>query len=108
MATAEKVGTATCPLCRKPARVSLMKTKLVCLTCNSCNMQLFARSDRSDELVRALIVPDAKPAAEAKPAEAAPAPAVQQETAPAAAAAEPAPVRAEPARTRSPFAMFGG
>lgn len=105
MATAEKVGQATCPLCRKTARVSLMKTQLVCLTCNSCNMQLFARSDRSDELVRGLIIPEAKAEEPAAPAAA---PAVQ-ETPPADKPAEPAPpVQEKPAKARSPFAMFGG
>lgn len=53
---AEKIGDATCPLCRaQGARVSLSKSGLTVLTCNACNLQLFSRSGRSDELVRALI-----------------------------------------------------
>lgn len=104
MATAEKVGPATCPLCRKTARVSLMKTQLVCLTCNSCNMQLFARSDRSDELVRALIIAEPPKADEAAP----PAAPAVQEAQPTAQPGEPEPpVQEKPAKQRSPFAMFG-
>jgi hypothetical protein len=57
---AERIGRARCPLCRAGgASVSLTKKGLTCMTCNSCNTQLFARSGRSDELLRACIVPDA-------------------------------------------------
>ena len=53
---AEKIGLARCPLCKSPsASVSLSKKLLVCLTCNACNLQVFARSGRSDELIRAHI-----------------------------------------------------
>lgn len=67
------VGNAPCPLCGSTkARVNVTKSGLTCLTCNSCNCQLFTRSDRSDELLRALILraPDPAPATEpeAKPA----------------------------------------
>lgn len=54
---AEKIGDARCPLCKaSSARVSLSKSGLAVLVCNGCNMQLFTRSGRSDELVRGLIV----------------------------------------------------
>lgn len=68
---AEKIGDATCPLCRaQGARVSLSKSRLAVLTCNACNLQLFSRSGRSDELVRAYITkaaPAAAPAPVAAP-----------------------------------------
>lgn len=64
---AELIGNCSCPLCgNNKARVKLSKAQLAVLTCNSCNCQLFARSDRSDELVRKLIKieqPPAPPAA---------------------------------------------
>jgi hypothetical protein len=59
---AETIGPATCPLCRGRARVSLSSKGLPVLTCNGCNIQLFARSDRSDDLVRALLLPADAPA----------------------------------------------
>lgn len=88
---AERIGAATCPLCKAEALASVMKTKRVCLTCNRCKFQGFARGDRSDELLRAFIV-GALP-----PDPPAPAPA-------AAPAAAPAPV---PAPARSPAAAPG-
>jgi hypothetical protein len=59
---AETIGPATCPLCRGRSRVSLSSKGLPVLTCNGCNIQLFARSDRSDDLVRALLLPADTPA----------------------------------------------
>lgn len=95
---AEKIGQARCPVCKSGgASVSLSKKNLVCLTCNACNLQIFARSGRSDELVRAYIVPASAPA-EAPKASAAPIPS----TAPAAPAVAPAAPVAEP-----PRAAFG-
>ncbi|VTU20739.1 hypothetical protein SRS16CHR_02704 [Variovorax sp. SRS16] len=52
---AEKLGDGRCPLCAGSARVSLSKNGLAVMTCNACNMQLFTRSGRSDELVRSRI-----------------------------------------------------
>jgi hypothetical protein len=49
---AEKLGDGICPLCKGAMRVSLSKNSLAVMTCNSCNCQLFARSGRSDELLR--------------------------------------------------------
>lgn len=99
---AEKIGNARCPLCGGTARVSLSKNKLTVMTMNCCNAQLFTRSDRSDELVRALILQE-KPAETPAPAATAPA---ETRTAP---AATPTPEKTpEPVRTesRSPFSIF--
>lgn len=76
---AAPLGKARCPLCGSTARVSLSKSGYAVMTCNGCNLQLFTRSPRSDELVRDLIRPEAEapaaapaptpaPAAQAKPA----------------------------------------
>lgn len=54
---AEKIGKARCPLCGGTASVSLSKSKLPVMTMNCCQAQLFTRSDRSDMLVRALMLP---------------------------------------------------
>jgi pyruvate/2-oxoglutarate dehydrogenase complex dihydrolipoamide acyltransferase (E2) component len=96
---AELIGHGVCPVCKsKGARVSLSKSGLAVLTCNACNAQLFTRSGRSDELVRAAIhtragepAPAAAAPAPAAPAPAAPAPAAAQAPAPAPAAAKPRP-----------------
>jgi hypothetical protein len=64
---AELIGRCRCPLCRSDkARLSLAKSGLPVITCNGCNFQGFARSDRSDELLRGLIV--AAPAQAPEPA----------------------------------------
>jgi hypothetical protein len=55
---AELIGRCKCPLCGGVARLSLAKTQLSVLTCNGCNFQGFARSDRSDEKLRALLIPE--------------------------------------------------
>lgn len=85
---AETIGRGKCPVCGgSKARFTVTKSQLACVTCNGCNFQGFARSDRSDELLRALIAtekPEPEPAPE--PVRTAPAP-------------EPAP---EPVRTPSP------
>jgi hypothetical protein len=60
---AELIGRCRCPVCGgDKARLSLAKSLLVVLTCNGCNLQIFARSDRSDEKLRALLVADPAPA----------------------------------------------
>ena len=60
---AELIGRCTCPVCKGRARLTLARTQLPVITCNGCNFQGFARSDRSDALLRALVVPgdDAAP-----------------------------------------------
>jgi len=57
---AEKLGDGTCPLCRGLCRVSLSQKGLAVMTCNGCNMQLFTRSARSDEMARSLIRAEAR------------------------------------------------
>lgn len=85
---AETIGRCKCPLCSSDrARLSLAKSKLSVITCNACNFQGFARSDRSDDKLRALLI--AEPAA--PPADDPPAP-----PAPTAAAPQPAPATRAP------------
>lgn len=87
---ADYLGPARCPLCAGQARASLMKTGRMCLVCNGCKFQAFARGDDSDELLRRFLQghhDPAPPAAAPAPAPV-PAPAVQ---APAPAPAEPRP-----------------
>ena len=73
---AETIGRCKCPLCGSDkARLSLAKSGLPVLTCNGCNTQAFARSDRSDELMRRLIVTELAPAKAPAAAPAQPAPA---------------------------------
>lgn len=56
---AELIGTGRCPIgCGSTkARYTLTVKNLACGTCNACNTQVFARSDRSDEVLRANIIP---------------------------------------------------
>ncbi len=76
MADEKLIGLGCCPVCSSlKARFTVSKKQLACMTCNACNSQIFARSDRSDELLRKRITPTEAPAAEFSP--------------PAAAAAEP-------------------
>jgi len=86
---AEKIGDGRCPLCAGTARVSLSKSGLAVMTCNSCNMQLFCRSGRSDEIVRGLLRPANAPE---------PVPAPSPSTQPAAPAVAPAAPAAAPSR----------
>lgn len=67
---AERIGQGSCPVCGSPkARYTLSKKQLICVTCDACNVQVFARSDRSDQLLRQLIKPDqvSEPAPPAAP-----------------------------------------
>lgn len=85
------LGLGRCIVCEaRGARVVLMKTGRVCVTCNACKVQVFARGDASDELLRdkalgAVAAPVAQPAPDAAPA---PAPAPKQKPEP-----EPEPAR---------------
>lgn len=90
MGESVKLGQGTCPVCRSPkARFTLSGKGLCVITCNGCNFQGFARSERSDELLRDLIpkaAPAADPVTAADPAPAptpAPPPPPQPETKPA-------------------------
>lgn len=90
---AELIGRCKCPLCGSgKAKLTLAKSGLPVLTCNGCNTQMFARSDRSDELMRAHIVKDAEPLP-------APTAAPAREPAP---APVPAPPKPAPAPTPKP------
>lgn len=56
MSETQKIGTGVCPVCTSnKAQFTVTKKQLVCMTCNACNCQIFSRSDRSDELLRARI-----------------------------------------------------
>lgn len=93
---AERIGAARCPICASEgAAASLMTTKRVCITCNACKCQTFARGDRADELMRRLIAGnlDRQPAAPV--AAPAPGPDPQPQTEPA------------PAAARSGWGLFG-
>jgi hypothetical protein len=84
---AELIGRGRCPLpgCGSAkARYSLSSKGLVCVTCDRCNMQLFTRSEISDELARAVLgATTPAPAPEPAPAPPAPAPAPAIDPAPA-------------------------
>lgn len=85
---AESLGRCRCPVCKSDkARLTLAKSQLVVLTCNGCNFQGFARSDKSDELLRARLIPEGAPAM--------PTPEPVRET-------PPAPVRTAPAPINPP------
>lgn len=81
---AELIGRCRCPVCSSDkARLSLAKSRLVVITCNGCNFQGFARSDRSDEKLRALLIAEPKePQQEPQAATPAPAPAAPPAPAP--------------------------
>jgi len=70
-----EIGRCRCPVCASDrARLRVSAKQLAYVTCDTCNAQIFARSDRSDEKLRSMLVAEAAPAApEAAPA-AAPAP----------------------------------
>jgi hypothetical protein len=71
-----EIGRARCPICSTDrARLRVSAKSLAYITCDSCNAQVFARSDRSDEKLRALHVKEAAPAVSAVIEQAAPAPA---------------------------------
>jgi len=54
----EFIGFAKCPTCESDkAKLSLSaKTQLAYLTCSACSAQIFARSGRSDEGLRKLLI----------------------------------------------------
>lgn len=62
MGEANRIGPGRCPVCASPkARYTLSKNGLCVVTCNACNFQGFARSERSDSLLRDLIATEAPP-----------------------------------------------
>lgn len=47
------IGRGACLVCGDAAaQLKLMKTGRVCMTCNACKVQLFARGDKADQLIR--------------------------------------------------------
>ncbi len=63
MGESVRLGTGRCPVCGSiKARYTLSAKGLAVITCNACNFQGFARSEHSDEKLRALITPEAAPA----------------------------------------------
>ena len=52
-----EIGRCRCPVCSSDrARLRVSAKQLAYITCDSCNLQAFARSDRSDEKLRALLI----------------------------------------------------
>lgn len=67
------IGLGRCPICSNlKARFTVSKKSLACMTCNACNVQIFARSDSSDEKLRSFINPVAQAVEPAPAAPAAP------------------------------------
>lgn len=64
-----KIGPARCLVCGSgQATASVMKTQRVCIVCNSCRCQTFARGDQADELLRRTIEGHADRRADPAPA----------------------------------------
>lgn len=98
MGESTRIGLGSCPVCASPkAHYTLSKKGLVCVTCNSCNFQGFARSERSDELLRGHIKPPPAEVATLTPVAAAADELVESVPDPAP-AAHPAPVEEKPRR----------
>lgn len=70
-----EIGRARCPLCGGVASLRVSAKRLSYLAMDCCGAQLFTRSDASDALARALLIPGEPPPADPKPAKPAPAPA---------------------------------
>ena len=68
---AELIGAGRCPIgCGSTkARYTVSAKQLAVGTCNACNCQVFARSDRSDELLRANIIKSDPAPADPAPAQ---------------------------------------
>lgn len=93
MGESTKLGSGRCVVCGSvKARYTLSGKGLAVITCNACNFQGFARSERSDELLRNHVSRDPEPSP-------APAPAPGPDPAP---APVPAPQPAPPAPAPSP------
>ena len=88
------IGRCRCPFCASSkAQLRLSGKGLPYLVCDTCNVQAFARSDRSDDAMRKLLIADDAPA---------PAPVA---TAPAAAPKPPA-APAAPARVSTGWGVL--
>lgn len=94
MGESTKLGSGRCVVCGSgKARYTLSGKGLAVITCNACNFQGFARSERSDELLRNHVSRDPEPG---------PAPAPGPDPAPAPVPApQPAPPAPAPAPRRS-------
>lgn len=78
VAAEREIGRCVCPVCRSDrAHLRVSSKGLAYVVCNTCQVQAFARSDRSDELLRAMHRPDAAAPAAAPAASPAPAPAAE-------------------------------
>ena len=99
-----EIGRCRCPVCDSDrARLRVNTKQLAYVVCDACNLQVFARSDRSDEKLRARHI--------AEPATPDPAPAPTPAALPAPAAA-PAPAHAaaptpQPAPAAKPAMKWG-
>lgn len=79
MTRENEIGHCRCPVCgHKRAALRFSGKKLAYVTCDSCNVQIFARSSNSDEKLRALHIMDLpdlpKPEPSPSPPEPKPAP----------------------------------
>lgn len=67
-ARANEIGRARCPTCdSNKASLRVSAKQLAYITCNTCNCQVFSRSDRSDELLRKRLEAEAAPEPAAPP-----------------------------------------
>lgn len=84
MAADRDIGRCKCPVCQSDrAHLRVSSKGLAYVVCNSCQAQVFARSDRSDELLRAMHRPEPDPIGDPAPTPApAPEPAPPAPTAP--------------------------
>lgn len=91
---ADVIGRCKCPVCSSTrASLRLSGKSLSYVVCNACNVQVFARSDVSDEKLRALLLE--RDGQETPPAAPAPAPVpTPQPKAPEPVAAPPSPAPA--------------
>lgn len=109
----ELIGRCRCPVCHstETATLTLAKSGLPVLTCigPKCKLQLFARGEGSDLLLRALLLPaeaDEAPAAPVHTAPPAPAP-VRTEAPPKQPAPEPIRAAPAPAPVQAPRPFWG-
>lgn len=98
---AEIIGACRCPICGKTASLRLSNKQLAYILADCCNAQIFARSDKSDRLLRDMHIPDGGPALPAPEPAPAPSPTPTPKPAPAAKPApEPAPQPEPPAPSK--------
>lgn len=105
MAERIEVGRCRCPICgNKKAHLRVNVKQLAYIICNACNVQIQARSDRSDELLKGMQLVD-----EPVRTEETPEPVRTDETATTAAAPPaPAPVAPPPKPAATGWGMLRG